>query len=59
MSAHAPRARMFGRAFRRSGAAPFVAIAVGILSGHYIFNEPLRRASAEVTAASRREGGGA
>jgi len=50
---------MFGRAFRRSGAAPFVAIAVGIVSGHYIFNEPLRRASVEVTAASRRDGGGA
>lgn len=27
---------------RKAGAAPYVAIVLGIVSGHYIFNEPLK-----------------
>ena len=30
---------------RTAGAAPYVAIAVGIISGQYIFNQPLKAVS--------------
>jgi len=35
----------FGRAFRRRGGAatPFIAAVVGVVSGFYIFNEPLKQ----------------
>jgi hypothetical protein len=38
----------FGRRFRRNAGTPFVAALVGVVSGFYIFNEPLKRASEEV-----------
>lgn len=37
-----------GRRFRRSAGTPFIAALVGVVSGFYIFNEPLKRASEEV-----------
>ena len=30
---------------RRAGAAPFIAIAIGVASGYYAFDEPLRAAA--------------
>jgi hypothetical protein len=37
---------MFGRRFRnRAGVTPLVAACVGVVSGFYIFNEPLARAA--------------
>lgn len=43
------RAWMFpGRRFRRNAGTPFIAAVVGVVSGFYIFNEPLKRASEEV-----------
>lgn len=40
---------------RRAGAAPYVAIAVGIISGNYIFAQPLK----EHFSKQQRSGGGA
>jgi hypothetical protein len=37
-----------GRRFRRNAGTPLIAAVVGVVSGFYIFNEPLKRASEEV-----------
>eukprot|EP00193_Tetraselmis_chui_P001737 CAMPEP_0177751198 /NCGR_PEP_ID=MMETSP0491_2-20121128/242_1 /TAXON_ID=63592 /ORGANISM="Tetraselmis chuii, Strain PLY429" /LENGTH=61 /DNA_ID=CAMNT_0019266287 /DNA_START=80 /DNA_END=265 /DNA_ORIENTATION=+ len=40
---------------RRGGVPPYVAVAVGVASGYYIFNEPLRRRAEELKAEQARE----
>lgn len=37
---------------RKAGAAPYVAIAVGVISGNFIFSEPLREHFAAKGAAT-------
>lgn len=44
---------------RRAGSAPYVAIAVGIISGNYIFAEPLKAYFAAKEAEAAAAGGGA